>query len=110
MWEFKQTEIATRIIDDFDNFLDGKFDQMGSIKLIVEELNILKIINQALFIKIREYHRKFFTTESVELLGLYFSETKNAGKLVNEYFNTHEDIFKNKEFITSKLYDELNYV
>ena len=45
MWEFKQTEIATRIIDDFDNFLDGKFDQMSSIRLIVEELNILKIIN-----------------------------------------------------------------
>ena len=110
MWEFKQTEIATRIIDDFDNFLDGKFDQMGSIKLIVEELNILKIINQALYIKIREYHRKYFTTESVGLLGLYFSETDNAGKLVAEYFNTQEDIFKNKEFITSKLYDELNYV
>lgn len=83
---------------------------MASIRLILDELNILKIINQALFIKIREYHRKYFTTESVGLLGLYFSETDNAGKLVAEYFNTQEDIFKNKEFITSKLYDELNYV
>ena len=29
---------------------------------------------------------------------------------MNEYFNTQRDTFTNKEFITSKLYDELNYV
>jgi hypothetical protein len=31
LYEFKQTSIAIRIIDDFDNFLDGKFDEMTSI-------------------------------------------------------------------------------
>jgi len=88
MREFKQTSIATRVIDDFDNFLDGKYDDMAKIKVLYNELNIPDFINEAIFRKVREYHRKYFTTESVDLISEYLNTTENAGKLVSEYFNT----------------------
>ena len=59
---------------------------------------------------LREYIRKFFTIESVDLIYENILATPNAGKLIREFFTTEEGMFENDEFIVSKLYSELEYI
>jgi hypothetical protein len=59
-------------LSDFENMLQGKFNEMETIKTLFEELDVPYYINEALWIKIREYNRKYFTLESLELMFSYF--------------------------------------
>ena len=59
-------------MSDFENMLQGKFNEMETIKTLFEELDVPYYINEALWIKIREYNRKYFTLESLELMFSYF--------------------------------------
>ena len=77
---------------------------------IVSELNLVTYVNRAYQTMLQEYIRKFFTIESVDLIYETISATPNAGKLIGEFFTTEEGMFKNDQFIVSKLYSELEYV
>ena len=83
---------------------------METIKILFEELDLPYYINEALWIKIREYNRKYFTMESLELMFSYFQETEYASKLINEYFAIEPGMFQDKNLMVGSLYDELDYV
>ena len=93
---------------EYNDFLDGKEAPM--LSQIVSELNLVTYVNRAYQTMLQEYIRKFFTIESVDLIYETISATPNAGKLIGEFFTTQDDMFKNDEFIVSKLYSELEYV
>lgn len=72
MSRINQTEVVKQILSDFENMLQGKFNEMETIKTLFDELDVPYYINEALWIKIREYNRKYFTLESLELMFSYF--------------------------------------
>ena len=55
---------------------------------IFSELNLEPLINEAYQTMLREYIRKFFTIESVDLIYETILATPNAGKLIGEFFTT----------------------
>lgn len=71
MYQLKQTDIGTRIIEDFYNLLDGNYDQISTMIILFDELSIAYFINEAIQVKIREYKRAYFTKESLDLLLIY---------------------------------------